>query len=789
MMPSRLHSVFCVVMGLLVSAGSLPGQSLDQTTALPPGEDWSLRMQDGAHRFIERMIAQAPSRRAERWRLDTTSAQALVASAAEPRRRLGTMLGLLDERTRPVVMERFGDDDNPALAGTFTGGSIWQVRWTVLPGFHAEGLLLEPVAPPKGHLILLPDAAESPEFYAGLGIDSPRAQAVRRWVASGLQVLIPTLLDRDRRWSGRPQLAARHPAVPATVDQSHREWIWRQAFHMGRHPAGFEVQEVMAGIDWINQRFGADAPVAVAGYGEGGAIALYAAAFDPRISASLISGYFNDRQALWSEPIDRNVWGLLRDFGDAELISLAAPRPMVIEHSAFPEVSGEKGSISTPPAADVRAEFDRIRALLPVGLQTRTLLTGPAGGPVTEPLSHSLDTLMAHLGLNLSVPEGDISPPVHHRTSFDASARMGRLVRALETIIQQRVRESDLDRDHHFLGALIPERLRSSRAGGLSRTHRVDPLPVAPFIEGSRKFRQQFRRDIVGEFDEPRQPLRPRSRVAYDQSPRWVGHEVVIDVFPECSAWGFLLVPRDLQPGERRPVVVCQHGLENVPAETIEPGKWVGASDFAARLADRGFITFAPHNLYRHGERFRQLHRKANTIGASLYSLITAQHEQWLTWLSSRPEVDAGRIGFYGISYGGTTAMFVPPAVEGYALSICCANFNQWTRMVAGTEAMSYMFTGQWEFPHFNMGGTFSHAELAFLMVPRPFMVERGQHDSVALSSEVASEFAKVQWLYDQFGLGDRTTLEVFSGGHCINGEGTFDFLHRHLNWPAPPQQ
>ncbi len=244
-----------------------------------------------------------------------------------------------------------------------------------------------------------------------------------------------------------------------------------------------------------------------------------------------------------------------------------------------------------------------------------------------------------------------------------------------------------------------------------------------------------------------------------------------------------------MQPGERRPVVVCQHGLENVPAETIEPGKWVGASDFAARLADRGFITFAPHNLYRHGERFRQLHRKANTIGASLYSLITAQHEQWLTWLSSRPEVDASRIGFYGISYGGTTAMFVPPTVEGYALSICCANFNQWTRMVAGTEAMGYMFTGQWEFPHFNMGGTFSHAELAFLMIPRPFMVERGQHDSVALSSEVASEFAKVQWLYDQFGLGDRTTLEVFSGGHCINGEGTFDFLHRHLNWPAPLQQ
>lgn len=177
MMPSRLLSVFCVVMGLLVGAGSLPGQSLDQTIALPSGEDWSLRMQDGAHRFIERMIAQAPGRRAERWRLDTTSAQALVASAAEPRRRLGTMLGLVDERIRPVVMERFGDDDNPALAGNFIGGSIWQVRWTVLPGFHAEGLLMEPIGPPKGHLILLPDAAVTSTIVKRCGANRSTAMS------------------------------------------------------------------------------------------------------------------------------------------------------------------------------------------------------------------------------------------------------------------------------------------------------------------------------------------------------------------------------------------------------------------------------------------------------------------------------------------------------------------------------------------------------------------------------------------------------------------------------------
>jgi len=26
--------------------------------------------------------------------------------------------------------------------------------------------------------------------------------------------------------------------------------------------------------------------------------------------------------------------------------------------------------------------------------------------------------------------------------------------------------------------------------------------------------------------------------------------------------------------------------------------------------------------------------------------------------------------------------------------------------------------------------------------------------------------------------------METFVGPHTINGKGTFDFLHKHLNWP-----
>ena len=48
----------------------------------------------------------------------------------------------------------------------------------------------------------------------------------------------------------------------------------------------------------------------------------------------------------------------------------------------------------------------------------------------------------------------------------------------------------------------------------------------------------------------------------------------------------------------------------------------------------------------------------------------------------------------------------------------------------------------------------------------------------------VAYEFAKVKYLYDDLGIGDRATIEYFNGPHMINGVGTFEFLRKQLNWP-----
>jgi len=83
------------------------------------------------------------------------------------------------------------------------------------------------------------------------------------------------------------------------------------------------------------------------------------------------------------------------------------------------------------------------------------------------------------------------------------------------------------------------------------------------------------------------------------------------------------------------------------------------------------------------------------------------------------------------------------------------------------------------------IGFSANHGGIAKMMAPRPFMVERGHLDTVGLDEWVAFEFAKVRRFYVvKLGLPGHAEIEFFNGPHTINGQGTFQFLRRHLKWP-----
>ncbi|MBL9213281.1 MAG: hypothetical protein JNL92_22655 [Opitutaceae bacterium] len=757
--------------GVLLAVGSRAADVLPGTAPLTwPEADLSERLMDGAHQFVERKIGEAPARRAAFWARDFSSAEAYARSVAARRERFRTIIGVVDARLAPGL-EQYGDTARPALVAETARYRVWQVRWPVLDGVWGAGLWVQPKERPVALVVVVPDAGQSPEQVLGLAAgDGALASGVRQLAESGVELILPVTVSREKLVT--EDLALRRS------DQTYREWIYRQAFHLGRHVIGYEVQTVLAAVDGFRARHGADLPVGVAGHAEGGLVAFYAAAVDPRIRATLVSGYFDSRQQVWAEPIYRNVWGLLREFGDAEIAGLIGPRELVIEHAPGPSVAGHKGDWNPPEFARVAAEVRRIETG-PQG--ARPLLIHGAEGARVGPFSPAaVGGLARGLGVATLVAAAD-APRPSPAASFDPAPRHRRFVRELEGHVQMLIAGADQVREKFFLHAVMPE-----LADNKWSTERRHPLqPAAKFVAGAARYRQLFLEDGLGRFDEPLVPFNARTRQVAETT-RWTAYDVVLDVWPEVIAWGVLVVPKDLRPGERRPVVVCQHGRNGVPRDTVDGNK-TAYNNFAGVLAERGFVTFAPHNLYRGEDRYRWLSRKANTVQASLFSFILAQHDQILRWLGTQPFVDPARIGFYGLSYGGETAVRVPPILPGYALSICSGDFNQWTRKVAATDQpFSFMRTIEWEMPYWNLGHTFDYAEMAYLMVPRPFMVERGHYDRVGRDAWVAHEYGKVRWLYATLGLAERTAIEYFPGGHSINGEGTFEFLHRHLQWPAP---
>jgi len=310
---------------------------------------------------------------------------------------------------------------------------------------------------------------------------------------------------------------------------------------------------------------------------------------------------------------------------------------------------------------------------------------------------------------------------------------------------------------------------------------------AAAFAESAQWYRDYLLNEIVGPIPAASLPPHPRSR-RVSETAAFTGYEVMLDVHPDVFAYGILLVPKGIKAGEKRPLVVCQHGLEGRPSDVADPKVNSDAYHaFACRLAERGFVTFAPQNCYIGENRFRQVLRKAQPLKLTLWSFIMRQHEVILDWLAAQDFVDGSRMAFYGLSYGGKTAMRIPELVRRYSLSICSADYNEWIwKNVSARSAYCYLYWGEYDMPEFDLGNTFNYAELSWLMIPRPFMVERGHEDGVAPDEWVAYEYAKTRRQYVKLGLGDRTEIEFFNGPHTINGKGTFDFLHKHLNWPKP---
>ncbi len=751
------------IMALGIEAGApLPG-----TEPLTIESDLAAHMVAGIDAHLMDLIERAPAQRAQYWNRDFSSHDAYARSIKPNRERFRKIIGAVDKPLPPFLEVVAEVSTHREIARGANYSVLW-VRWPVFKNVLGEGLLLEPDGEPIANIVAILDADSAPgELALTSESNSSSLSGITRLARSGCRVLIPELVNRHCTYSG-------HPDVRMT-SQPHREYVYRGAYEMGRHIIGYEVQKVRVCLDWFHHQ-DANVPIGIFGYGEGGLIAFYTSAVDTRVDVTAVSGYFGSRQNLWQEPIYRNVWSLLIEFGDAGIASLIAPRTLLIEPAVQPDIQGPPppsqfrrgaapGKIETPSLDEVRAEALNAKKLvagLSPPMRLEVFPEGSGDEANSQALSAFIDALIA--GQTLAKDEGYTRVGM----SFPFPEPVGKhVVDQLMEHTQRIMHESHYRRAEFWA--------------------RADASSLNAWQKSTQWYRDYLWDEVIGRLPPASVPANPRTRQVFDE-PKYLGYEVVLDVYPDVIAQGILLLPKDIKEGERRPVVVCQHGLEGTPRKAADPTVHEPAyNQYACRLAERGFVVYAPQNPYIGGDDFRVLQRKANPLGLSLFSFIVRQHERTLEWLGSQPFVDPQRIALYGISYGGKTAMRVPALLDGYCLSICSADFNEWIwKNVSNRAKYSYLFTGEYEMFEFGMGETFNYAELSWLILPRPFMVERGHHDGVAPDSWVAYEYARTRQKYVELGVGDKTTIEYFNGPHAIHGVGTFEFLHKHLDWPVP---
>ncbi len=250
-------------------------------------------------------------------------------------------------------------------------------------------------------------------------------------------------------------------------------------------------------------------------------------------------------------------------------------------------------------------------------------------------------------------------------------------------------------------------------------------------------------------------------------------HSYIIEKVIYESLPGFYVTANLYRPDRsgRYPAVLLQAGH-------TQEGK---AEDqlIAANLAMKGFValTFDPigqgerEQTYSHqlGEPLAgwsvpehiELDAQSQLIGRGLARYFIWDAMRSFDYLSSRPDVDASRIGAAGCSGGGALTTFIGAldARIKAAVPACFPSSYQTLFLTDGPH-------GEMTFPHFLASGL-DTADFVELSAPRPWLLQSTETDQYGFSHEgVELVYSEAQGWYDLYHARDKIAFMVAPGSH-----------------------
>ena len=125
--------------------------------------------------------------------------------------------------------------------------------------------------------------------------------------------------------------------------------------------------------------------------------------------------------------------------------------------------------------------------------------------------------------------------------------------------------------------------------------------------------------------------------------PTHTAYRVWLTSFEKVRQYGILLVPKGLNPGERRPALICVHGMAGTPEGVC------GLTDkpdyhnrFGQQAAERGYVVFATLNM-NNAQKQSWLDRKGTMIGQRMHALEVHKTTRAVDYLCARGDVAAER--------------------------------------------------------------------------------------------------------------------------------------------------
>jgi dienelactone hydrolase len=259
-------------------------------------------------------------------------------------------------------------------------------------------------------------------------------------------------------------------------------------------------------------------------------------------------------------------------------------------------------------------------------------------------------------------------------------------------------------------------------------------------------------------------------------------YRVWIKVAEGVEAYGLYMLPHDIEG--KAPLLICEHGGGGNPEAICDLDTRINYHSFGHEAVRRGYIVWAPGLVMRcvyggdpeiEGADRTQLDRKLKLLGTSIIGMeLHMIIESTRTLVRHRPEIDAGRIGMTGLSWGGFYTLHVAALFPEVRVAVPSANFREHELILNRVDDPGRGVDR-------DIFSMFGNAQVAGMVCPRPLMIQMGREDTLFDLEGVRREVRKAAAYYEKLGVGELFEYSEHPGGHVFENESIFQFFDKHL--------